>query len=161
MADGEFARALLRLALTGHRVEAGALRLEGHRVGPPTSDAAIRALPARIPRLDQSNSAAFFGEEYVLKLFRRLDRGENPELEIGRRLARVGFPHTAPIAGGVAITDGHHEAQTLAVAVRYVSAQSDAWTYMTDQAVVYLERAAVLTTEDATRRFSLPPGGYL
>ena len=41
-----------------------------------------------------------FGDRLVLKLFRRLEEGVNPELEVGRFLTeRTSFRHSAPTAG--------------------------------------------------------------
>lgn len=39
-----------------------------------------------VPRLEQSNSSALLGDAYLLKLFRRLAPGENPDIEVGRAL---------------------------------------------------------------------------
>ena len=50
---------------------------------------------------EQSNTSVTFGDRLVLKLFRRLEEGVNPELEVGRFLTdRTVFRHSAPTAGG-------------------------------------------------------------
>jgi maltose alpha-D-glucosyltransferase/alpha-amylase len=51
--------------------------------------------------VDQSNSVAFADDRYVLKLFRRLEPGPNPELEIGRFLTERGFTRTPALAGAL------------------------------------------------------------
>jgi maltokinase len=47
--------------------------------------------PGRLPGAEQSNSSLVFGNRLILKLFRLLEPGENPELEVTRALAGAGF----------------------------------------------------------------------
>ena len=49
--------------------------------------------------VEQSNSSVVFGEELILKAFRRVEPGVNPELELLRFLSAREFPHIAPLAG--------------------------------------------------------------
>ncbi|MFL5894727.1 MAG: maltokinase N-terminal cap-like domain-containing protein, partial [Thermoleophilaceae bacterium] len=49
--------------------------------------------------VEQSNSSLVFGDELVLKSFRRLEPGVNPELELLRFLQAHGFESIAPLAG--------------------------------------------------------------
>ena len=49
--------------------------------------------------VEQSNSSIVFGDELILKAFRRVEPGVNPELELLRFLTARGFPHIAPLAG--------------------------------------------------------------
>ena len=58
----------------------------------PTGD--IRAMGA-----EQSNSSIVFGEQQVLKVFRRVEPGINPELEMLRFLSSRGFEHVAALTG--------------------------------------------------------------
>src|SRR5205085_2791290 len=50
---------------------------------------------------DQSNSLAFLNDRFVLKLFRRIEPGPNPEFEIARVLARRGFTRTPALVGAL------------------------------------------------------------
>lgn len=50
---------------------------------------------------DQSNTSARVGSAHVFKLFRRLDVGQHPEIEIGRFLRRAGFRHVPPLEGSI------------------------------------------------------------
>jgi maltokinase len=56
-------------------------------------------LPPRVIGAEQSNTSVVYGEEYILKLFRRVQPGLNPDLEITRALAEAGSPHIAAPLG--------------------------------------------------------------
>ncbi len=75
---------------------------------------------------DQSNTSVVFDETVILKLFRRVEPGLNPEYEIGLRLTDNGFDHVAAVAGAVEYRaeDG---GRTVAIVQEYVSNEGDAW----------------------------------
>lgn len=50
---------------------------------------------------DQSNTSVRVGPAHAFKLFRRLDIGQHPEIEIGRHLMRAGFKNLPPLEGSV------------------------------------------------------------
>src|SRR5579884_1581218 len=54
---------------------------------------------SKVSRAEQSNSSIIFGSEYILKIFRKLESGINPDLEIGRFLTERGFRHTPSVLG--------------------------------------------------------------
>lgn len=62
-------------------------------------------LPARPLGAEQSNTSVIFGDRYLLKLFRRLSIGVNPDLEVHRRLSvpasASATPHLARLYGAI------------------------------------------------------------
>ncbi len=50
---------------------------------------------------EQSNTSLVYGEESILKLFRRLTPGVNPDLEVSRALAKLGSSHVAQPLGWI------------------------------------------------------------
>jgi len=58
-------------------------------------------LPSRVMGAEQSNTSVVYGEEYILKLFRRLQPGLNPDLEVTRALAAAGSTHVPAPLGWV------------------------------------------------------------
>jgi maltose alpha-D-glucosyltransferase/alpha-amylase len=83
----------------------------------------------RVPALEQSNTAVFFGNRLFLKGFRRMREGVNPELEMGRFLTEVAkYPNIAPVLGAAEYFEDGAEPVTLAVMQRYVANQGDLWT---------------------------------
>jgi maltose alpha-D-glucosyltransferase/alpha-amylase len=78
---------------------------------------------------EQSNSSIVFGKEFILKLFRKVEAGINPDLEIGRFLTDRGFEHSPPVAGALEYFRTRDERQTLAILHGFVPNQGDAWEY--------------------------------
>ena len=74
--------------------------------------------PARPIGVEQSNSSIVFGDQTVLKVFRRLEPGINPELEILQFLTDHGYANIAPLLGWYEY-DGRSFSATLGVAQRF------------------------------------------
>jgi trehalose synthase-fused probable maltokinase len=130
--DPAFCRALLDLVATAGRAggEGGAL------VGRP-SVGFPRAMRPDVPvkRLsgEQSNTSVTFGDALIVKHFRRLVAGVNPELEISRHLTeRVAFPQTPRLAGALEYVAPDGAVAAFAVAHELVADSRDGWTWMLD-----------------------------
>ncbi|MBX9361854.1 maltokinase [Streptomyces massasporeus] len=82
-----------------------------------------------VPRLldaEQSNSSLVYGDEYILKVFRRIQPGVNPDLEVPGALARQGCHRVpAPVAW---FQTNHPFKATLGVLQPYLRDASDGWT---------------------------------
>ena len=140
--DRAFGRRLLeamarRRKLRGRELEIAAWTTAGFRDRGET----IPPEPALLG-VEQSNSSIRYGDRWVLKLFRRLEPGINPDLEIGRFLTeKAGFPHTPPVVGGLEVRPARGEAMTLGVLQGFVENEGDAWTYTLDALRRFYERA--------------------
>ncbi|HUL25397.1 MAG TPA: aminoglycoside phosphotransferase [Streptosporangiaceae bacterium] len=90
-------------------------------------DAAIdTSLESLVLTAEQSNTSLLFGEDAILKVFRRPHPGPNPDLEVPRALARAGSPHVAPPLGWVQTTlDG--SPTVLAILSAYLRSATDGW----------------------------------
>jgi maltose alpha-D-glucosyltransferase/alpha-amylase len=79
---------------------------------------------------EQANSSLAYGDRLFLKLFRRLDRGTNPEVELGRFLTEAAhFPNSPQIAGSIDHHDRNGYPSTIAVLQELVRNEGDAWAY--------------------------------
>ena len=97
---------------------------------------------------EQSNTSVTFGDRLVLKLFRRIGKGANPELEVGRFLTdRTTFRHAAPTAGAIELTGDGHTGSTMAILQGYVQNEGDAWRYALDAIRESFERALALPAD--------------
>jgi len=75
---------------------------------------------------EQSNTSLLFGEEAILKVFRRPSPGPNPDLEVPAALARLGSPHVAEPLGWIETTMTGTPT-VLAVLSTYLRAAVDGW----------------------------------
>jgi len=98
-------------------------------------------LEPRPLRGEQSNSSVIFGERFILKLFRRLEPGINPDQEIGHVLTRKGFEHTPPLAAAFEYHPHHREPMSLGLVQGFVPNHGDAWEYTQGALADYFERA--------------------
>ena len=75
---------------------------------------------------EQSNTSVVFGDAYILKVFRRISPGLNPDLEITRVLAEAESPHVAAPVGWL---EGEldNETTTLAVCSRFLKSGTEGW----------------------------------
>ena len=81
--------------------------------------------PADVARplvVEQSNSSVVYDERLILKLFRRLHREPNPDVEVNRVLGNRGFPHVVPQRAEL-----RHDGMDLAVVRDYLLGSTDAW----------------------------------
>jgi maltokinase len=117
--DAELTRPLLAAIASGQTI--GALRFcpaPGTRI---ETDADSLVLTG-----EQSNTSLVFGESAILKVFRRLAAGPNPDLEVTSALAELGSPHVAEPYGWIETRmDG--ATTVLAILSRYLRAASDGW----------------------------------
>jgi trehalose synthase-fused probable maltokinase len=83
-------------------------------------------LDARAVGAEQSNTSIVFDDDLILKVFRRLEPGVNPELEMLRFLTEHGFPNIAALGGWYAYSGGPTGA-TLGILQEFVQAGRDGW----------------------------------
>ncbi len=97
---------------------------------------------------EQSNTSMVFGEDLILKIFRKLETGENPDIEINRYLTRQGsFEHIAPVRG---VISGRIADQDVSVGVvqDYVANQGDAWAHAVDMVGIFVDQVTTMPTDD-------------
>ena len=96
----------------------------------PTGVAYIpEGLPGDIVAGEQSNTSLIFGQEAILKLFRRLEPGLNPDVEIHDALRKTENKHIAPLLGHIEIDDPDRadSPATAAMLQAFVPNASDGW----------------------------------
>ena len=99
--------------------------------------------------VEQSNSSVVLNNQALIKLYRRLEDGDNPDLEISRHLTEhTGFTALAPVAGGMRLErDGR--VATLAMLQPYLENDGDGWQFALRSAAQFAERSRDL---DPARR---------
>jgi maltose alpha-D-glucosyltransferase/alpha-amylase len=134
---------------TADTIEVGQRRLEFRPTKSFRADLKMPIEDIRAVDTEQSNTTALVGSECVVKLFRRLETGVNPEIEVGRFLTETApFPNTPPLLGTVELRDGD-VGSAVAVVHRFVQNQGDAWTVTGAYLDRFIEEQRLLTAEAA------------
>lgn len=93
---------------------------------PPTEGAEVRPISS-----EQSNSSVVFGEDAILKVYRRVEAGVNPELELLRFLGNRGFRRTPALLGWFEY-QGRPADATLGVVQEFIADGRDGWAWILD-----------------------------
>jgi len=94
-----------------------------------------------VMKAEQSNTSVAFGERFILKLYRRVQEGVNPDLEIGRVLTEMGFAHTPLVGGAMEYVRPNAEPVTVMILQAFVRNQGDAWKFTLEAIEQYRGRA--------------------
>jgi maltose alpha-D-glucosyltransferase/alpha-amylase len=151
-ADELFCRAVVAAMAASKEVPMA----QGHlRFRPTTGFARLagrdfNSLPVERPRGSSSNTVVGIGERLMLKGYRRLRTGANPELEMGRYLTEtVHYPNCAPLAGALEYIDNDGETRLLAMLQGYIANQGDGWARSLEYVQRHLEEYRTRPAGDA------------
>jgi len=148
-ADASFVALLLENLRGARTVEDEQRRIEFAPTGRFPDSGPIAIQDVHAVDTEQSNTTVLVGADYVIKLFRRLERGLNPEIELGRFLTEtVAFAHTPPLLGSVELEENGARS-AVAVVHAFVQNQGDAWTVTSHYLDRFVEEERLLTAEAA------------
>jgi maltose alpha-D-glucosyltransferase/alpha-amylase len=117
-------------------------------------------LEPSVLKAEQSNTSVIYGGRFILKLFRRLDEGVNPELEIGRFLTeKTTLAHIPPVAGFIEYRRRRREPLTMAILQGLVPNAGDAWQYTLDELERYFD--GILATQPESEEGAVPAKSLL
>ncbi|MGH3240264.1 MAG: maltokinase N-terminal cap-like domain-containing protein, partial [Spirillospora sp.] len=159
--DPELTRRLL--AHIADETTAGPLRF--HRAPGPSTGIRTDLDGAPITA-EQSNTSLVFGNVHILKLFRRLSPGVNPDLEVNLALSRRGSHHVPAVHGWIELNPGEDdtgeddtggEPTTLALLSEYLHGTTDGWRLALTSVRDWLGQPTVPGT--ATPEFTLSDAG--
>jgi maltokinase len=78
---------------------------------------------------EQSNSSVAFGEDSLMKLFRRVSPGANPDIEVHKVLTEAGSEHVAHLYGWAEIADATGEPIQLAMLQQFLRTATEGWAF--------------------------------
>ena len=117
----------------------------------PGGPAGVLDLPERPLGADQSNTSVVVGERIVLKAYRRLETGLNPELELVAFLTEESaFASVALLAGYAELVSAAAGTATIAIAQAYVVDGADAYESIAESLVGWLLAPGQVSVEFAT-----------
>ncbi|MGM0600277.1 MAG: maltose alpha-D-glucosyltransferase [Candidatus Rifleibacteriota bacterium] len=137
MISDEYCLALLKFMQQQRKVilESGKLSFTSNGLLPDEED--FSDLEVRRPIIEQSHTSIFFGEKFIFKIYRQVQEGANPELQMGRYLTEAPeFNNIARVAGSIELEQENGQVITLGILQEFIDNQNDAWTFTLD----YLER---------------------
>lgn len=157
LADDNACRGLLAAVQAGREFRLQHGSVVSLRDAPPPGDEALASLTVRRTGAEQSNSSVIVGSRAVLKVYRRLEPGPHPELELGRYLRSAGFDDVPAVLGSMEYRrDG--ESFALAVLHALVPDAVDGWEHARSETADYYARVAGRPASEAV---ALCPQGRL
>ncbi len=118
-----------------------------HRLNASASSAfpsvlATQRLPSHVSSAEQSNTSIIYGRQLFLKIYRRLQPEENPDVEVGRFLTEVvHFNRIPTFLGEISISSGSAAKATVALLQGLVPNQGDGWQWYLDELASWLPAA--------------------
>jgi len=108
--------------------------VKAHATAAFAQESHLDLLLSRVGSAEQSNTSILYGEKFILKLFRRIEPGKNPDVEIGRFLTEVAhFDPIAPLLGDIEIFPSQGEPTTIAMLQALVPNVGDGWQWFLDE----------------------------
>jgi trehalose synthase-fused probable maltokinase len=107
-------------------------RIRAFAAGGPGGDLPARIAASRVRRLsvEQSNTSIVLDDTYILKFFRQLEDGPNPDLEIGLYLTeRTEYRGMPQVQGGMAYQSAGGTETTVAMLQDFIANDGDGWTH--------------------------------
>jgi maltose alpha-D-glucosyltransferase/alpha-amylase len=145
IASEDARQAILHLIETNRELNTRNGVLVGHRSSAFAEIRGTGPLPARTGSAEQSNTSILYDAKLIMKLFRRLQPGENPDTEIGRFLTETAhFPRIAPFLGEITLRSKEGETTTVAMLQGLVENEGDGWQWTLDELSHYYDSVATL-----------------
>ena len=133
--DEDFRQMLLDLIVRRRSLKAGSGRLVARRGSRFSSLLADGVVPevSRILKVEQSNTSILYDHTFFLKLYRRIEQGVNPDVELPRNLTEhTDFANIPAFAGAIEWQSNQGAAATIASLLEFVPNETDAWSYTLD-----------------------------
>lgn len=146
--DEKFREALLHLIINKKRIREDSNELVAYSGGilkRKLLHDLSKPLASQVFKVDQSNSSIIYGQQFFLKLYRRLEEGIHAEIETEQFLTEKGnFIHTPLFCGAIE----WHRAQGLPISIgllqSMVKNEGTGWTFALDALTSYYERVLTL-----------------
>jgi maltose alpha-D-glucosyltransferase/alpha-amylase len=158
--DPEFRERIFRLMSSGALLQGRRGQLVGVSSNLLAEESKEPVLPSQVLKAEQSNSSMLFENRFFLKLYRKLENGMNPDVEVTRFLTeRRQFPHVPAFVGSIEYRRPRCETTVVALLQAAVPNEGDAWALTLDAVGRYFER--VLAQKSGLQSAAAAPGPLL
>jgi len=124
-------------------------RLEARASSAFTNPRITEPLSSKVSSGEQSNTSIVYGRQLILKLFRHLESGENPDVEIGRYLTEiVRFSRIPEYQGKISLVTTNSEAMTVAMLQRFVENEGDGWQWYSRELMQWYGKVSQLPAQN-------------
>jgi len=137
--DTDFREKLFRLMLDRQHASGR----NGNLVGAlsPRVGAVTTVLPSNVLSGEQSNSSMLFADKFFLKLYRKLEDGVNPDVEVTRFLTeRAQFGNVPAFGGSIEYRRAKTPPTVVCLLQDAITSEADAWTMTLDHVGRFYER---------------------
>lgn len=101
----------------------------------------VDSLPSQVLKGEQTHSSILFGDQFFLKIYRKLEEGINPDVEVQKFISeRTSFTNIPQFAGKIEWLRPHQEPTAVAILESVVANEGDGWTFTLDVLTGYYER---------------------
>ncbi|MEQ8718315.1 MAG: maltose alpha-D-glucosyltransferase [Acidimicrobiales bacterium] len=139
MVDETSVAAVVRTARSRRQLTGRKVKLRGR----PTRLLGNLGDDVRLVGVEQSNTSAIIDSSVIAKLIRRIEPGENPDIELPTALADAGFAHSPRVAGAVEMDlPGESEPAVLMALHSFEANEGDVWNWSQDELSRLYDRLA-------------------
>ncbi|MEM9325091.1 MAG: maltose alpha-D-glucosyltransferase [Bacteroidota bacterium] len=104
---------------------------------------------ARLLISRRANTSLLYNNDFYLKVYRKLDRAINPDLEIVRYVGdQKGFPNISPVVATIQLEWSADDSMVLGMMQEAIEYQTDTWSYLLDFLKRYIERIQLRETSE-------------
>jgi maltose alpha-D-glucosyltransferase/alpha-amylase len=158
--DESFRKALFKLMSAAQSTPAQHGSANGLTSSAFPKEAKTRTPSSQVLSAEQSNSSMLFKDKFFLKLYRKLEDGVNPDVEVTRFLTeQTKFPNVPVFLGAIEYRRPKTAPTVVCLLQGAVANEGDAWTFTLDAVGRYYER--VLTRKADLQNQATPPGPLL
>src|SRR6266513_2835057 len=158
--DATFRSQLFEAVIRSQRLKARAGDFVGTIADKFEREKAVSPDDSHVVSGEQSNSSVLFDSKFFLKLYRKIEDGVNPDVEINRFLTeRTDFPNVPAFVGSIEYRRAKAEPTVVCLLQRAAANEGDVWTRSVDAVGLYYER--VLERKADLQNETAPPGVLL
>ncbi len=107
------------------------------------------------PLLDLRNTSILYGDQALLKIYRKAEEGKNPEVEILDHLNNPSFPNAPDLLGSITYQERGGEPIVIASLQEFIPNEGDCWSMLLGELEGYFARVATIRYEGRSPSFDL------